>query len=91
MLLIIDNYDSFTYNLVQHFGQLGESPLVKRNDEITLAEIEMLKPERICISPGPGPSGGRRGQLGVDSEIWPADACARRLPGASMHRCALRR
>jgi anthranilate synthase/aminodeoxychorismate synthase-like glutamine amidotransferase len=53
MLLVIDNYDSFTYNLVQYFGELGAQPLVKRNDEITLEEIEALKPERICISPGP--------------------------------------
>jgi len=53
MLLVIDNYDSFTYNLVQYFGELGADLLVKRNDEITLAEIEVLKPERICISPGP--------------------------------------
>ncbi len=54
MLLIIDNYDSFTYNLVQYFGTLGAEILVRRNDEIALAEIEALKPERICISPGPG-------------------------------------
>jgi len=53
MLLVIDNYDSFTYNLVQYFGELGANPLVKRNDEITLEEIAALKPERICISPGP--------------------------------------
>jgi len=53
MLLVIDNYDSFTYNLVQYFGELGAQISVKRNDEITLAEIEALKPERICISPGP--------------------------------------
>jgi anthranilate synthase/aminodeoxychorismate synthase-like glutamine amidotransferase len=53
MLLVIDNYDSFTYNLVQYFGELGESPLVKRNDEITLDQIRELKPERIVISPGP--------------------------------------
>ena len=53
MLLVIDNYDSFTYNLVQYFGELGADPLVKRNDEITLDEIAALKPERICISPGP--------------------------------------
>jgi anthranilate synthase/aminodeoxychorismate synthase-like glutamine amidotransferase len=53
MLLVIDNYDSFTYNLVQYFGELGEQITVKRNDEITLAGIEALKPERICISPGP--------------------------------------
>ena len=53
MLLIIDNYDSFTYNLVQYFGELGAEPVVKRNDEITLAEIEALQPEAIVISPGP--------------------------------------
>ena len=53
MLLVIDNYDSFTYNLVQYFGELGAEPLVKRNDEITLDEIASLKPARICISPGP--------------------------------------
>ncbi len=53
MLLVIDNYDSFTYNLVQYFGELGASMLIKRNDEVTLSEIEALKPDRICISPGP--------------------------------------
>lgn len=53
MLLVIDNYDSFTYNLVQYFGELGAEQLVKRNDEITLDEIRALKPERIVISPGP--------------------------------------
>ena len=53
MLLVIDNYDSFTYNLVQYFGELGAELLVRRNDEITLEEIAALKPERICISPGP--------------------------------------
>jgi anthranilate synthase/aminodeoxychorismate synthase-like glutamine amidotransferase len=53
MLLIIDNYDSFTYNLVQYFGELGAEPVVKRNDEISIAEIEALKPEAIVISPGP--------------------------------------
>ena len=53
MLLIIDNYDSFTYNLVQYFGELGAEPVVKRNDEITIAEIEALQPGAIVISPGP--------------------------------------
>ena len=53
MLLVIDNYDSFTYNLVQYFGELGATLMVKRNDEITLDEIAKLSPERICISPGP--------------------------------------
>jgi anthranilate synthase/aminodeoxychorismate synthase-like glutamine amidotransferase len=53
MLLIIDNYDSFTYNLVQYFGELGAKIEVKRNDEITVAEIEALQPEAVVISPGP--------------------------------------
>ena len=53
MLLVIDNYDSFTYNLVQYFGELGADPLVRRNDEITPDEIAALNPERIVISPGP--------------------------------------
>jgi anthranilate synthase component 2 len=53
MLLMIDNYDSFTYNIVQYFGQLGEDVQVYRNDKISLAEIEALRPERLVISPGP--------------------------------------
>jgi len=53
MLLMIDNYDSFTYNLVQYFGQLGEEVVVHRNDRITLEQIEQLAPERIVVSPGP--------------------------------------
>lgn len=53
MLLLIDNYDSFTYNLAQYFGELGEDVRVVRNDQITLSEIEVLRPARICISPGP--------------------------------------
>ncbi|MCD8340262.1 MAG: aminodeoxychorismate/anthranilate synthase component II [Burkholderiales bacterium] len=53
MLLMIDNFDSFTYNLVQYFGELGENVRTYRNDAITLDEIEALKPSRICISPGP--------------------------------------
>jgi anthranilate synthase/aminodeoxychorismate synthase-like glutamine amidotransferase len=53
MLLIIDNYDSFTYNLVQYLGELGEDVQVYRNDKITLGQIEDLHPSRIVISPGP--------------------------------------
>ena len=53
MLLMIDNYDSFTYNLVQYFGELGEQVKVFRNDEITLEQIELLKPDHLVISPGP--------------------------------------
>ena len=53
MLLMIDNYDSFTYNLVQYLGELGADVAVYRNDAITVAEIDALQPERIMISPGP--------------------------------------
>ena len=53
MLLMIDNYDSFTYNLVQYFGELGADVQVYRNDKITIAEIETLNPDKIVISPGP--------------------------------------
>ena len=54
MILLIDNYDSFTFNLAQYFGELGAPPLVRRNDEISVAEIEDLHPSHIVISPGPG-------------------------------------
>ncbi len=53
MLLMIDNYDSFTYNLVQYFGELGEDVVVKRNDELSVADIEKMRPDRLVISPGP--------------------------------------
>jgi anthranilate synthase component 2 len=53
LLLVIDNYDSFTWNLVQLIGELGVEPVVRRNDEIAIADIEALAPERIVISPGP--------------------------------------
>ena len=53
MLLMIDNYDSFTYNLVQYFGQLGQQVAVYRNDQITLDDIEVLAPSQVVISPGP--------------------------------------
>jgi anthranilate synthase/aminodeoxychorismate synthase-like glutamine amidotransferase len=65
MILVIDNYDSFTYNLVQYLGELGAEIYVARNDEITLQEIRDLNPKRIVISPGPGdPSDG-----GISNEV----------------------
>jgi anthranilate synthase/aminodeoxychorismate synthase-like glutamine amidotransferase len=54
MILVVDNYDSFTYNLVQYFGELGVELVVRRNDQITIDEAEQMRPERLCISPGPG-------------------------------------
>jgi anthranilate synthase/aminodeoxychorismate synthase-like glutamine amidotransferase len=65
VVLLIDNYDSFTYNLAQYLGELGSPPLVKRNDEITLDEIDALKPDRIVISPGPG----RPENAGISVEV----------------------
>ncbi|MGD0779848.1 MAG: aminodeoxychorismate/anthranilate synthase component II [Dehalococcoidales bacterium] len=65
MLLLIDNYDSFTYNLYQYLSELGEEVKVARNDKITLEEIEKLKPERIVISPGPG----RPEDAGISNEV----------------------
>lgn len=65
MLLIIDNYDSFTYNLVQYFGELGCEVVVKRNDEISVDDVAALTPERICISPGPG----RPENAGISNEV----------------------
>ena len=53
MILVLDNYDSFTYNLVQYLGELGAETAVKRNDQISIPEIRALKPERILVSPGP--------------------------------------
>jgi len=54
MILVLDNYDSFTYNLVQYFGELGAELVVRRNDRTSIDEVEELHPEKICISPGPG-------------------------------------
>jgi anthranilate synthase/aminodeoxychorismate synthase-like glutamine amidotransferase len=54
MILVVDNYDSFTYNLVQYLGELGAELVVRRNDQTTVEEVEKLGPERLCISPGPG-------------------------------------
>jgi anthranilate synthase/aminodeoxychorismate synthase-like glutamine amidotransferase len=65
MLLVIDNYDSFTYNLVQYLGELGADISVHRNDDVSVDEIEAMNPERIVISPGPG----RPEDAGVTPEV----------------------
>jgi anthranilate synthase component 2 len=67
-VLVIDNYDSFVYNLVQYIGEQGGTPIVFRNDQITFREAEKLKPDRIVISPGPGSPEQKR-YFGVCSEI----------------------
>src|SRR5579871_5676822 len=53
MVFVLDNYDSFTYNLVQYLGELGADVVVRRNDQVTVDELEVLRPERIVVSPGP--------------------------------------
>ena len=65
MVLVIDNYDSFTYNLVQYLGELGASVVVRRNDETTIEEIRGIGPDRILISPGPG----RPEQAGISLDV----------------------
>jgi anthranilate synthase/aminodeoxychorismate synthase-like glutamine amidotransferase len=65
VLLILDNYDSFTYNLVQYFGELGCELVVRRNDAISVDEIAKLTPTHICISPGPG----RPAEAGISEEV----------------------
>jgi anthranilate synthase/aminodeoxychorismate synthase-like glutamine amidotransferase len=65
VLLVLDNYDSFTYNLVQYFGELGYEAVVRRNDQVSIGEIAELKPTHICISPGPG----RPAEAGVSNEV----------------------
>jgi anthranilate synthase/aminodeoxychorismate synthase-like glutamine amidotransferase len=65
MILLIDNYDSFTWNLAQYLGELGATPLVRRNDEITVDEVSAMRPERIVISPGPG----RPESAGISIEV----------------------
>jgi anthranilate synthase/aminodeoxychorismate synthase-like glutamine amidotransferase len=65
VILIVDNYDSFTYNLAQYFGELGCALMVKRNDAISLDEISSLRPTHVCISPGPG----RPEQAGLSNDI----------------------
>ena len=65
MILLIDNYDSFTFNLAQYLGELGAPPVVKRNDEITADDVAAMRPERIVISPGPG----RPEDAGISVEV----------------------
>ena len=65
MILLIDNYDSFTFNLAQYLGELGAQTVVRRNDEVSIPEIERMQPERIVISPGPG----RPEDAGVTVEV----------------------
>ena len=91
MVLVIDNYDSFTYNLVQYLGELGAEVKVMRNDAVTLEDVVAAKPERIVISPGPG----RPEQAGVTMSVirrdGAVDADFRRVPRPSGDRRRVRR
>ena len=89
MVLLIDNYDSFTYNLVQYLGELGAEVAVRRNDEITLDEIAALAPSRIVISPGPGPARGRRHLARRDPAVR-AVACRSSASASATRRWAAR-
>ena len=84
MILLIDNYDSFTFNLYQYLAELGAEVLVRRNDEVSIDEIERMTPERIVVSPGPCTPA----EAGISVEIYPAlrrrDPDAGRVPGASV-------
>ncbi len=84
MILMIDNYDSFTYNLVQYFGELGEHLVVKRHDAITIAGIRRLRPASIVISPGPG----RPSDAGISNELIRAFAGKIPILGVCLgHQC----
>lgn len=85
MLLVIDNYDSFTFNLVQYFGQLGVAMRVFRNDELTAAEAERLQPDRVLISPGPGTPA----EAGVSLELFRVFAGRRPILGVCLGHQAL--
>jgi anthranilate synthase/aminodeoxychorismate synthase-like glutamine amidotransferase len=84
MLLLIDNYDSFTYNLAQYFGELGCDFVVRRNDATSLNEIEELAPEHICISPGPCTPR----EAGISKEVILAFGPRTRILGVCLgHQC----
>ncbi len=91
MVFVLDNYDSFTYNLVQYFGELGEEVVVRRNDQITVSGIEELHPDRIVISPGPCTPQEAGISIELIRHFAGKRASAGRVPRASGDRRSLRR
>ena len=91
MLLLIDNYDSFTYNLYQYLAELGAERVVLRNDGITVAEAEALRPTHLVLSPGPCTPREAGICVDADPDAGAAHPDPGRLPGASVHRRGLRR
>ena len=89
MLLVIDNYDSFTYNLVQFFGELGADMEVRRNDEVTVEEIKDLNPQRICISPGPCSPNEAGISCEVISQFWSGGSHPRCMSRTSIDRAGV--
>ena len=91
MLLVLDNYDSFTYNLVQYLGELGEHPVVKRNDEITVDDIGAMGVTRLVISPGPCTPSEAGITVDRDEAVGQHDPDSRRLPRSPGDRRGVRR
>ena len=89
MILLIDNYDSFTWNVYQYFCELGAEVLVRRNDELTLEEIAALLPEKIVISPGPCTPNESGISAGGDCPLCRSDSAAGRLSWPSGYRPGL--
>ena len=87
MIFVLDNYDSFTYNLVQYLGELGSEVIVRRNDEVTVSDVETLRPEKILVSPGPCTPAEAR----ISIELIRHFAYPRRLSWTSSHRRSVRR
>ena len=91
MIFVLDNYDSFTYNLVQYIGELGAEVEVRRNDQVTVSQVENMRPERIVISPGPCTPHEAGISIESDPPLRRQSSRARGLPRTPGHRRSLRR
>ena len=90
MVLLIDNYDSFTYNLYQYLAELGAAVVTVRNDKITQEDVEEMSPQAIIISPGPGTPTEAGISNDLNPPLWAKAADPGRLPGPSVHWPSLR-